>query len=127
MVNQFCNLFDDCIAKATLPEDNSLVYPGDVTSPPIKVTILNDPIVCEALYVFCIVWSLGACICDADKSEFDAYLKEISNMSFKQNVDISEMINSSMLPSGKITSSRGNGLGEQPTSMLYDFYYDLRK
>lgn len=88
---------------------------------------MNDPVICEALYIFCLVWSLGACIDDQDKPEFDLYLKELSNLTFKQNVDIAEMIGATQLPSGKIQSTRPNGLGEQQTSTLYDFYFDLRR
>lgn len=85
------------------PDDTSIVYPDQQQpTPPIKITILNDPVICEALYIFCLVWSLGACIDDLDKPEFDLYLKELSNLTFKQNVDISEMIGATQLPSGKI-------------------------
>ncbi|CAL6054637.1 Dynein_heavy chain [Hexamita inflata] len=114
MVNQFCNFFDDCISKTELED------------PTFKKTILNEPSIAEALYIFCIMWSLGAVIEDSHRPDFDLYVKELSNLTFKQNVDANEQVSANQLPSGQIKAT-ANGLGEQQTSTLYDFYFDLKK
>lgn len=68
--------------------------------PTFKKTILNEPSIAEALYIFCIMWSLGAVIEDSHRPDFDLYVKELSNLTFKQNVDANEQVSANQLPSG---------------------------
>ena len=58
LVTQFCSLMD-----AIIPED----------SPPLDITHL------EYLFVFCSVWSFGACLVEQDRDRFIQQLKLLSN------------------------------------------------
>lgn len=91
-----------------------------------KRTSLNDSSTAEALYIFCLMWSLGAALDEESREEFDIYVKELSNLTFKQNVEATEKIQTNQLPAGAIKAAEGSGIGEQTSSTLFDFYFDLR-
>lgn len=131
VVSQLCNFFDDCVNKCIEHElaqqKQSPASDGKDVQSGFQMTDLNDPTLCEGLFIFSLVWSLGACIADSDRIDFDMYLKELSNLTFKTNVEVNEYVSCSQLPQGAIKSSLVNGLGEQASSTLYDFYFDISK
>lgn len=59
---------------------------------------MADPQILEAVFIFCVVWSLGACIVqrpDApDRDRFDAFVKRLANMSMVDG----ERVSATQLP-----------------------------
>lgn len=77
MITQLCNLLDITI------EDHPR---------------MADPQVLEALFVFCVMWSIGACVVQrpdaADRDRFDQFLKRLANMSMVDG----ERVSATQLP-----------------------------
>eukprot|EP00702_Spironucleus_salmonicida_P008256 EST49547.1 Dynein heavy chain [Spironucleus salmonicida] len=127
LVNQFCVLFDDCVKKAEEGSDQVLKYPQDVVFSQYKASILNDPLILEALFLFCIIWSIGAGVDEHERGNLDSYLRELSGLPMKSGVATNETVSASHFPGGIITSASSSGIGGQQQSTLFDFYFDLRR
>ena len=94
---------------------------------PFKMTVLNDAVILEAFMLFCIVWSIGACVDEKERTNFDSYLRELSGLPMKSGVATNEQVSASHFPGGIITSASASGIGGQQSSTLYDYYFDLRR
>ena len=127
LVNQFCRLFDDIVKKSIDGNDQYIKYIEEVTLVPFKMTILNDAVILEAFMLFCIVWSIGACVDEKERINFDSYLRELSGLPMKSGVATNEQVSASHFPGGIITSASTSGIGGQQQSTLYDYYFDLRR
>eukprot|EP00163_Fabomonas_tropica_P031148 TRINITY_DN730_c1_g1_i6.p1 TRINITY_DN730_c1_g1~~TRINITY_DN730_c1_g1_i6.p1 ORF type:complete len:4200 (+),score=1431.71 TRINITY_DN730_c1_g1_i6:1002-12602(+) len=87
MTRQLCNLFE-CIS-----DDKSI----------------TDMQVLEAVFIFCVMWSFGGGLVDADREKFDAFIKKKSELA---------VIDSAEIPCGP-----GQLPGALPT--IYEYYFDV--
>ncbi|TNJ29738.1 IAD-1alpha dynein heavy chain [Giardia muris] len=140
LVSQFCNVFNDVIAKAEqIRVDEILVGHDSATeesteaagvredsTPQFRFSSLTDPMIVEALFIFALVWSVGALVHEQDRTAFDMFLRELSGLPVKFGVGVQETVLASHLPGGAITASAGSTLGAQQASTLYDFYFDVK-
>ena len=70
LIQQLCKLFD-CVIAA--PEDN----------PPMDTSELERP------YLFCLTWSMGACLVLEDRDAFNYFVSQIASMSVQNIFDVS--------------------------------------
>ncbi|GKT16503.1 Dynein-1-alpha heavy chain, flagellar inner arm I1 complex, partial [Aduncisulcus paluster] len=71
---------------------------------------LEDRSILEGLFVFCVVWSIGACIIDDDRKYFDEKLKRVSGLNIIETKD----------------SDVGSGCLPGTEETIYNHFYDMR-
>lgn len=83
----------------------------DEIIPVFKLNSLNDPTVLEALFIFCLIWSIGAAVHENERSNIDTYIRELSGLPMKSGITTTDNIPAAQLPGGMITSAAPSGIG----------------